>query len=136
MRNKLLIVLLAIMATGCAGTRDAYKAAEGVEETAKVMSEHYLAILNELNVMKANGDLAGAALDRAQSVVRVAAPAIDEVRLASDNYTAAKTAKTEAELTAALSRAAIQLSRLIDIIKPVRRPVTSTPVLFPMFATN
>jgi hypothetical protein len=136
MRNKLLIVLLAIMATGCAGTRDAYKAAEGVEETAKVMSEHYLAILTELNVMKANGDLAGAALERAQSVVRVAAPALDEVRLASDNYAAARSAQTEAELTAALSRAAIQLSRLIDIIKPARRQVTSAPILFPALATN
>lgn len=123
---KWALVALLPLVMGCAGTKAAYQAAEGLEETAKVASEHYYAVLVQLNAAKDAGTLSGAALARAQSAVRVAGPAIEQLRSASEIYTATKTATTEADLQRALSRAAVLISTLIDLVK--QRPGTVTEV--------
>jgi hypothetical protein len=114
-------ILLLAMLAACQGTRDAYSAAAGdPETTAKVVSEHYIAIIHELNTMKASGQLAGAQLAQAQQLVSAAKPVIDQLAIASSNFQALKNAKTEAELNGALNNATIAVSNLIDLLRGIR----------------
>jgi hypothetical protein len=118
---QLLIVLAMVALVGaCAGTKAAYKAADGLEEQAKVVSEHYFALVREGNDLKDRGVLSGSQLDAAQRVVETSRPIILELSTAAEAWTALANAETEADLERALSNAAIAVSRLVDIIKAVR----------------
>lgn len=112
-----IIIMLALVLTACAGTRSAYQAAEGLDETAKVIAEHYYAVIREANALSASGQLTGTALAKAQDVVRATQPTITELAGASRAYTALRDAETEADLSNAISNAAIAISRLIDVVK-------------------
>jgi hypothetical protein len=113
-------ILLLMMLAACQGTRDAYSAAVGPDQTAKVVAEHYIAIIHELNTMKASGQLAGAQLVAAQQLVTAAKPVIDQLAIASSNFEALQNAKTEAELKGALNNATIAVSNLIDLLRGIR----------------
>ncbi len=115
--SQIIVIVLALVFAGCAGTRSAYQAAEGIDETAKVMAEHYYAVIREANTLSASGLLTGSALAKAQDVVRATQPFITELAAASRAYTALQNAETEADLSAAISAAAIAISKLIDVVK-------------------
>lgn len=114
------VVALAILVVSCQGTGRAYKAAEGIDQNAKVVAEHYYALVREANALKKSGVLAGGALVKAQQLVRDTRPAIDKLSAAAQAFGAVHTAETEAELEAAITAAAIAITELIDIIKAAR----------------
>jgi len=123
--NGILAILVASsMLAGCTGTRAAYKAADGLDETAKVVSEHYYALVHEANVLKDSGQLAGQELDTAQALVATTAPVILDLASAAQTFETLQTAETEAELQKAINDAAIAVSRLVDLIKAVSTTVS------------
>ena len=126
MRPFQLLIILAMTALvgACAGTSSAYRAAEGLEEKAYVVGEHYYALVREGNDLKDRGILSGSQLDRAQDLVRSTRPVILELLNAVEAYSLVKSAETEADLERALNNAALAVSRLVDTIKAVR-PSTS-----------
>lgn len=113
----LAILLTCLMLSGCAGTRAAYQAAEGLEETAKVVGEHYYALVREANDLDDKGMLSASALAHTQDIVRKTSPAVLALAQAAVKYKAVKSATNELELERALSDAAIAVSRLIDAIR-------------------
>jgi hypothetical protein len=113
----LALLLAALMVVGCGGTKAAYKAASGVEETAYVLVEHYYALVRQANELADSGQLVGSSLTRAQDVVRLTKPVVDEAIRASLAYVSYKDASSEADLKRAISDAAIAISRLVDAIK-------------------
>ena len=115
----ILAIVIACMAmSGCAGTRAAYKQAEGLVETSKVVGEHYYVLVREANALAEEGTLVGRPLQQAQAIVRSTRPLIvDVLAPASDNYERVKSAANQAELERALSEAAIAVSRMIDVIR-------------------
>lgn len=118
--QSMLIVMLCLGAlglTGCAGTQQAYKAAEGLEETAFVMNQHYLALTREANRLADAGAIRGSTLTSMQGIVRDSRPLLRELSAAARAYEAVRNAENEAELTAAISAAAVQLSNLVNAIK-------------------
>ena len=123
--NGILAILVASsMLAGCTGTRAAYKAADGLDETAKVVSEHYYALVREANVLKDSGALAGQELDTAQALVAVTAPAITDLATAAQAFEAVQNAQTEGDLQRAINDAAIAVSKLVDVIKAVTSTVS------------
>ncbi len=117
----LLAILLACLAlSSCAGTRAAYQAAEGLEETAKVVGEHYYALVREANDLADRGMLSDSALVHAQDIVRKTSPVVISLAAAALKYKAVKSATTELELERALTDAAIAVSRLMDAIRTHR----------------
>jgi len=125
----LAVLVASSMLGSCTGTRAAYKAADGLDETAKVVGEHYYALVREANVLKDSGQLSGQELDTAQALVATTAPVILEMASAAQTFEALQTAETEAELQKAINDAAIAVSKLLDIIKAVTATV-STERLF------
>jgi hypothetical protein len=122
----LLVALGALFGLGgCTGTRDAYQQAEGLDETAKVVAEHYTALLQEANNQKDSGALAGQALERTQELVRTIDPLVKAMDAAAQAFEAADNAQTEQELSAAIDRAVIEVAKLVDLLKGFRaRPAT------------
>jgi hypothetical protein len=120
----LIILAMTTLVGACAGTKAAYRAAEGLEEKAYVVGEHYYALVREGNDLKNRGILSGSQLDRAQALVQSSRPVILELADATRAYANVKNAETEAELERALNPAALAVSRLVDVIKAVR-PSTS-----------
>lgn len=113
--------LLVLALSACQGTKLAYEAAEGVGENAKVVAEHYYALVKEANAMKQAGTLAGGDLVEAQNLVRTTKPAVDQLAAAAQAYESVQSAETEKELNQAISDAAIAISQLIDIIQVARQ---------------
>ena len=120
LHNCIIVIALLSVVASCAGTTRAYKAAEGVDQNAKVVAEHYYALVREANDLKQSGILAGGDLVAAQRLVRDTRPAIDKLAAAAQAYQGVQSATTEAELEAAINDAAIAISGLIDIIKAAR----------------
>lgn len=116
-RSALIALVLALALSACSGTRDAYRAAEGVNDTAKVVAEHYYALVKQANKAKEDGTLAGANLVRAQTAVRETQPIVMRMGAAAEAYEQVKSAATEAELSRALDAAIRAVSALIDTLK-------------------
>lgn len=109
--------IAAIALSGCAGTRQAYKAAEGVEQTAQVVAEHYYALVHQANELKQSGKLAGEDLVVAQSIVSKTSSVVIKMSHAAKAYEAVRSADNEAALEQAIADAAVAISALIDAIK-------------------
>lgn len=126
-------IAMAVMLTGCAGTRAAYQAAEGLEETAKVVSEHYIATVSQFNNLDDQGALSDSARMHLQDLVRkTRGPMLSLGELAQayetiteniamqdaamDAEDEAAIAAAEAELERAIAEASVALSDLIDAI--------------------
>lgn len=103
--------------SGCASTAQAYKAADGLDETAYVMNQHFLALVREANTLAQSGQLAGTDLAKAQDIVKAARPVLAELSALAQAYTAAQNAETEEALTQAIAAAATQLSSLVNAIR-------------------
>lgn len=112
-----LMLLMLIGLFGCAGTKSAYQAADGLEETAYVMNQHYLALVKEANELKKTGVLSGSALDETQSLVQRTRPLLRELSDAAQAYDAVTSAENEEALTLAIASAATALSDLIAAIR-------------------
>jgi hypothetical protein len=101
--------------SGCAGTRAAYEAADGLPETALVVSEHYYALLREVNDL-ADAGAGESFVGRAQSFERQGTPIVLSLRNAAAAYAAIQSAENAEALQDALSEAAVLVSQLIDLI--------------------
>lgn len=113
----LAVLIASSMLSSCAGTRAAYKAAEGIEETAMVVGEHYYALVREGNRLKREGLLAGTYLANTQDLVRTTRPVVLELANMAQAYALVKSADNEAALERALANAAIAVSKLVDLIE-------------------
>ena len=113
----LALLLTFLMLSSCAGTRSAYKAADGLSETAYVVGEHYYALVREANDLDAQGQLSSYQLRNIQDVARDTRTPIVAMLNAASAYELARSAETEEELSAALTSAAIAVSRLVNAIK-------------------
>lgn len=124
MTNKLSLqlagVALAALAlvglAGCAGTQAAYQAADTLPETAKVVSEHYYALLREANDL-ADAGAPDSFVARAQEIEREATPIVLSLREASEAYVAISTADNAEALQDALNEAVPLVSRFVDLIR-------------------
>jgi len=116
----LLALLLAVLTiSGCAGTRAAYKAAEGLSETAYVVGEHYYAEVREVNDLADAGRLSAAELQNLQNIAQATRPTVVAMLNAASAYKLVQSTANEAELSAALAEAAVSISKLVDAIKAV-----------------
>ena len=124
------LIVLAIFLNGCAGAQSAYKAADGIEEKAKVMAIHFTTIVEEANAVKETGVLEGYALARAQTAVKNTQFAIDRMASAGEVYGLLKNAETELDLERAITASAIELAELIEIMDSLfsERPSEPEPV--------
>jgi hypothetical protein len=121
----LLVALGALFGLGgCLGTRDAYRQAQGLEETAKVVAEHYIALLHEANNLKDAGALTGDALAKTQAAVETIDPLVRQMTTAAQAFEAVSNAQTEAALQEAIDRAVIEVSRLVDLVSGFRTQAT------------
>lgn len=116
----ILVALVAMGLISCSGTKQAYEAANGLEETAYVMSEHYNALVQEAARLNSVGVLVGEDLVRAQDLVRRAEPLRIELSSVAQVYADFQSAETEAELTAAIASMAVVLSDLVTLIDSFR----------------
>lgn len=112
----LLLVLAATVLGACSGTRMAYEAAETLEETAYVVTEHYYVILREANRLADEG-APQEWVDLAVAKERQVTPAILRLRDQVDAYNAVRNAETEQELSDALSEAVVLVSEFIDVVR-------------------
>jgi len=121
-RGLFIAVVMAIgMATlsGCAGTTSAYKAADGLEETAFVMNQHYLALVREANDLAQSGALTGTQLAGVQDLVRESRPLLSELAIAAQAYESIQNADSDAALTNAIANAAVVLSNLVNAVRQI-----------------
>lgn len=112
----LLLILAAAVLGACSGTRMAYEAAETLEETAYVVTEHYYVILREANKLADEG-APQEWINRAVAKERQVTPAILRLRDQVDAYNAVRNAETEQELSDALSEAVVLVSEFIDVVR-------------------
>jgi hydroxymethylpyrimidine pyrophosphatase-like HAD family hydrolase len=116
----LAVVALAVgvlSATGCAGTKAAYNAADTLEERAYVVTEHYAAVVHQAADLKDKGVLKGTALTRAQEAESVAQPVVLSLGDLVKKYDAAKSAESEVALQRALDDAVRALADLVRVVK-------------------
>ena len=104
-------------ASGCAGTKAAYNAADTLEERAYVVTEHYAAVVHQAADLKDKGVLKGAALAKAREAETVAQPVVLSLGDLVKKYNAAKSAETEVALQSALDEAVRALADLVRIVK-------------------
>jgi len=119
--SVLALILAALMLSGCAGTRAAYKAADGLEETAFVMNQHFLALVSEANDLTDAGELSGSALVNTQGIVRDSYPLLRMLSDSAKAYESVRNAETEQALTQAIAAAAVELSNLLNAIRSIGR---------------
>lgn len=106
------------MLGGCAGTKEAYKAAgPDPEKLAFVITHNYYAVLEEAAKMRESGSLAGeelAAVRRANDIVQ---PLIVKLGPLAQLYSAAKTAENRDALQKAVNEAVLALADFIQALK-------------------
>lgn len=131
---SLLLVLgmAAALLPACTGTRDAFKAADTVDEKAAVVGELYFATVKEAADLKNAGKLTGAKLAAVRATelrarpfilgapATATTPAKPGVLQLADTYAALKNATNEAALQAAIEAAMVQLADLINLVKGAR----------------
>lgn len=122
-RFGVLLTLLAaalLALSGCAGTKEAYSVAEGVDEQAYVAAEHYASLLREANVLKGKATTPGEAITAMQEAAQKAQPVVMKVRQLRDLYVQAKTAETEQQLQAAVNEAILLIADLVRAVNKAR----------------
>lgn len=122
------LALIAVGLTGmssCAGTKAAYKEAEGLEEQAFVTTEHYAALVKEAadlaespsTAPEAKAALQAADLAAKPFIVGDAATGQPGLRELAAAYESAKNAETQADLQAALLGATRALAGFVRAVK-------------------
>lgn len=100
----------------CAGTKAAYKEADGLFETAFVVGEHYYALIREVNDLDDQGQLSSRDLRTLQEIALQTRPSVLALLDAAEAYQSFESAETEDDLTLALADAAEAIARLINAI--------------------
>ena len=133
----IVLLLSMLMLSGCAGTRSAYKAADGLSETAYVVGEHFYALVREANDLDDQGQVSSYQMGKIQDIARETRPTIVELLNTGAAYDAVKSAveaveatearisdalvdeafEAEANLSEALMDAALAVSRLAMAVK-------------------
>ncbi len=111
------LALVVTAATGCAGTKAAYNAADTLDERAFVVTEHYSAVVKQAADLKESGVLKGAALDQARKIESTAKPVVLSLGDLVAKYNAAKNAETEVALQRALDEAVLAVANLVRVVK-------------------
>jgi hypothetical protein len=104
-------------ASGCAGTKAAYDAADTLEERAFVVTEHYAAVVKQAADLKDAGVLKGQALAKTREIESVARPVVLSLGDLVAKYNAAKSAETEVALQRALDEAVLAVANLVRVVK-------------------
>ena len=112
-----LLVLGSLGLMGCQGVFGAYQAAEDLEDTAFVIAEHYDSLVQEGIDLRDNGVLVGENLNKAQAIELRVRPLILALNTAKETYEAVQSAENAEALQAAISKAAKELSDLINALK-------------------
>lgn len=121
-----LLVVIAILGSlcvglvGCAGTTTAYKVAEGVDQQAYVVLEHYSALLKEANALKSKPGVPPEVVDAMRRADVKVYPLVQRVRSLRDAYVAVKSADNEEALQRAVNDAVLLLADLINAVKQAR----------------
>lgn len=127
----LLLEVVALAAvSGCQGTKAAYQEAQGLDEYAYVITEHYASLVKEAADLKAKPTTprsAVVAMQRADAAAHVivvgdptASPAVPGLAQLVANYQQIRDAKTEAELQAAVNAAILKVADLVRAVKAAR----------------
>lgn len=117
----LIVFMMAAVVSACTGTRAAYRSAETLEETAKVMTEHFIAVATEVGDYRAANTLPAPVITRLTNALNSAEPAVRQLQPLSQAYSSVRSAENEQALGDALGEAAVALSSLIDILREVRQ---------------
>lgn len=142
----LTLILVMLLTVGCQHTRGAYKAAEGLDEYAFVVSEHYDAILGEAAAFVELPDTSDNAKRVIKQVSQAATPLVRKLRPLSEAYTDAqnayaqawaaqnpeeikaaqvKLAKAAAELQKQTTDAVVAVANLIKVLRAVQAVPTA-----------
>ncbi len=122
------VLFVAAMTTGCQGTIGAYKAADGLGETAYVMREHFDQV--QVQIIEANrrGEVTPAEARTLQRLITEAQEPMRDLASVARAWQGVKDAETEEQLTAALAAAAIVVADLTAYWDSVSdRPTSSLP---------
>lgn len=139
------IAALALVAIGisgmssCTGTKEAYKAAEGLEEQAFVVTEHYAALVKEAADIAVNPATPPEVKAALQAADREAKPFIignpetgqPGLRELAQAYENAKNAETQAALQAALLSATRSLAGFVRAVKAAAAAHSSSVIPAP-----
>lgn len=126
------VAMLCCLATvqGCVGTQAAYKAADGLSDTAYVATEHYSAVLKEAADIKESGRAPASAvttMQRADTAVKpfivgnpTAVPPVPSLKTLADRYDAVKSAENQQQLQEAVTNAVRELAGFIKAVKAAK----------------
>jgi hypothetical protein len=130
-RGSMLIVLFALAmglaGAACTHTREAYKAADTVDEQAYVAVEHYASLLREAVVLRGKPTTPGEAIVAMQEASAKVQPVAMRVRQLRDAYVAVKSAENEQQLQQAVNEVVLLIADLVRAVNKARgEPVGST----------
>lgn len=126
-----LLALAAVVAlastSGCAGTRNAYKAADSVDEYAYVLTEHYSALVKQaadLAAIPTTPQAVREALKRADAAAHLvvvgdarAVPRVAGLAELAANYKQIRTAENQLALQKAVDAAVIKVADLVRVLR-------------------
>lgn len=122
-----LLLMAAMLLPACTGTRAAYKAAEGLDEYAYVVTEHYAALVKQAADVRQRPGTAQSTINALRAADNAAAlvilgnprgtPPTPGLQQLVANYKQIRSAKTEAELQAAVDTAILRLADLVRAVK-------------------
>lgn len=84
-----LFVGIVLSLFACMGTREAYRAADDIEDYAYVLTEHYSAILHEAAMAKQSGRLTGDLLSKVQEKDKELNPIVLALKNVAESYISA-----------------------------------------------
>ena len=113
--KKLLLLYLMFVLVGCVGTRAAYKEAEGLYETAYVITEHYSVVLEQAAQLAPS--LSEARRTQLREVRDRATPIVLRLQPLAESWQTARSAENAAALEAAITDAAAQVAALAKAVK-------------------
>jgi len=111
--------LAVLVMSGCAGTQNAYKAADGLSETAYVVGEHYYANVRAINIAAQEGGVTADELQNLQGIALQTRPAVMAMVDAAAAYEGVRSAENERELSDALALASISITRLVAAVQAI-----------------
>jgi hypothetical protein len=124
------VVAVAAIVSGCAGTKQAYRAADSLPDQAFVVAEHYAALVKEAADLAQNPATPEPVKEQLRAADRVLKPLVigepsqipprPGLRELAAAYQATRTAQTEAELQAAVNNAVVALAGFIKAVKAAR----------------
>ena len=123
-----LVAALTLATTsGCAGTRNAYKAADSADEYAYVLTEHYASLVNQSanlaampttpQAVRDSLKRAGAAADLVVRGDARAAPRVAGLAELAANYKQIRTAENQLALQKAVDAAVIKVADLVRVLR-------------------